>query len=65
MVGLNQPTPPLERRRVVVRGQQLKRLENCAQREDCLRIHEESLHHPCGNDLRRDSGWLLDAEASK
>ena len=27
---LNQPTPPLERRRVVVRRQQLKRLENCA-----------------------------------
>ena len=34
MVGLNQPAPPLERRRVVVRGQQLKRLENCAYRVD-------------------------------
>jgi len=31
----NQPAPPLERRRVVVQGQQLKRLENCAQRVDC------------------------------
>ena len=31
---INQPTPPLERGRVVVRGQQLKRLENCAQRDD-------------------------------
>ena len=34
MVGLNQPAPPLERRRVVVRRQQLKRLENCAHRDD-------------------------------
>jgi hypothetical protein len=33
-VELNQPTPPLERRRVVVRRQQLKRLENCAYRDD-------------------------------
>jgi ankyrin repeat protein len=32
---LYQTTPPLERRRVVVRGQQLKRLENCAQRDEC------------------------------
>ena len=31
---LNQPAPPLERLGVVVRGQQLKRLENCAQRVD-------------------------------
>ena len=28
LVALNQPTPPPERRRVVVRGQQLKRLVN-------------------------------------
>ena len=34
LVGLNQPTPPLERSRVVVQRQQLKRLENCAQRDD-------------------------------
>ncbi|HIA75752.1 MAG TPA: ankyrin repeat domain-containing protein [Dehalococcoidia bacterium] len=34
MVGLNQPTPPLERRRVIVQRQQLKRLENCAHRDD-------------------------------
>jgi len=46
LVALNQPTPPLERSRVVVRDraqscqaegfyrQQLKRLENCAQRRD-------------------------------
>ena len=33
-VQIKQPAPPLERRRVVVRGQQLKRLENCAQRDD-------------------------------
>ena len=31
---LNQLTPPHERRRVVVHGQQLKRLENCAHRDD-------------------------------
>ena len=31
---LNQPTPPLECRRVVVWGQQLKRLENRTQRDD-------------------------------
>ncbi|MFP6716075.1 MAG: hypothetical protein VCB82_01055, partial [Alphaproteobacteria bacterium] len=30
----NQPSPPPERRRVVVRGQQLKQLENCAHRDD-------------------------------
>ena len=34
MVGLNQPAPPLEHRSVVVRGQQLNRLENCAHRDD-------------------------------
>ena len=31
----NQPTPPPKRRRVVVQGQQLKRLENRAQRDEC------------------------------
>jgi hypothetical protein len=31
----NQPTPPPKRRRVVVQGQQLKRLENRAQRDGC------------------------------
>jgi hypothetical protein len=31
---LNQPTPPPERSKVVVQRQQLKRLENCAQRDD-------------------------------
>jgi len=31
---LNQPTPPLERRCVVVRGQQLNRLENRTHRDD-------------------------------
>ena len=35
LVELNQTTPPLERRRVVVRGQGLKRLENCPYRDDC------------------------------
>ena len=35
MVGLNQPTPPLERHRVDVQRQQLKRLENCAYRDEC------------------------------
>jgi ankyrin repeat protein len=34
MVGLNQPTPPLERRRVAVYRQQLKRLENRTHRDD-------------------------------
>ena len=32
---LTQPTPTPKRRRVVVRGQQLKRLENCAHWDDC------------------------------
>ena len=31
---LNQPIPPPGRSRVVVQRQQLKRLENCAQRDD-------------------------------
>ncbi len=34
LVALNQPAPPLERRRVVVRRKQLNRLENCAHRVD-------------------------------
>ena len=40
----NQPTPPLERSRVGVRLQQLKRLENCAQRADrCLTVKRTPL----------------------
>jgi len=31
---MDNPHPPLEHRRVVVRRQQLKRLENCTQRDD-------------------------------
>ena len=27
--------------------------------------YEEPIHHPCGNDLRCDSGWILDAETTK
>ena len=40
---LTQPTPPLERRRVVVQGQQLKRLENCAQRGESRLVMKPQL----------------------
>ncbi len=51
---LTQPTPPLERRRVVVRRQQLKRLENCVWPVSvwAVQAYEE-------NNITTDTGIML------